>query len=442
MVSIPTINIFDFIIALIIVVLSLGYSIWYKRKYSDIYSTAKWLPYALLVKLLASIAFVLISIFYYKKGDTFLYFQIAEDLRMLLYQKPLDALQLLFTSYSDLADLSYHPLQKYNYFFERSTNWFFGRIVFLFSTIGNGSYLITSLLMALFSFFGLWKGYQSLSKLYYSSSGLMLIPFFCIPTMLLWSSGILRETVIVGLLGLIIWSVINIIKFKEKFLLSISILLFSIFLILLLKPILSIIITPFIGFCFLIFYTQPLNKKNRLFVRVSISLILILIFIVGNQFYFDVDSKYHISNLLVTLEGFHKYHTMEGYSLGGSVYTLGNLEYSWLGIIKKIPVAFEATFLRPYLWEMKNIPMLLATLESMFFIFFFLIVAFKMKRNIRVLYAHKEVLIFITFSVLYGVVVGLSAYNFGALSRYKIPVLMFMYIAIAILYKPNQSFKN
>jgi len=38
------------------------------------------------------------------------------------------------------------------------------------------------------------------------------------------------------------------------------------------------------------------------------------------------------------------------------------------------------------------------------------------------------------FAIIFGVVVGISSYNYGALSRYKIPSEMFFVISLTIIY--------
>ena len=48
------------------------------------------------------------------------------------------------------------------------------------------------------------------------------------------------------------------------------------------------------------------------------------------------------------------------------------MDFSTIGILKKVPAAIEVTFFRPYLWEVNNIPMLLGALESLIIDVFFL----------------------------------------------------------------------
>jgi hypothetical protein len=40
---------------------------------------------------------------------------------------------------------------------------------------------------------------------------------------------------------------------------------------------------------------------------------------------------------------------------GGSFYTLGDIEYSALGLLKIIPKAVNVSLFRPYLWEAKKL---------------------------------------------------------------------------------------
>ena len=51
----------------------------------------------------------------------------------------------------------------------------------------------------------------------------------------------------------------------------------------------------------------------------------------------------------------------------------------------------------------------------------------------RIIIRNKEVLFMMIFAIVLGVMVGVSSYNYGALSRYKMPAQMFFVIAIILI---------
>jgi len=103
-------------------------------------------------------------------------------------------------------------------------------------------------------------------------------------------------------------------------------------------------------------------------------------------------------------------------------------------IIKKIPEAINVTFFRPYLWEINNWPMLLGAIESLLlFVAFIYVLVVAKKHFFRAMITNYEVIFMLFFSFTFSAVIGVSSYNFGALSRYKIPAIMFCSLVLIIL---------
>ena len=387
---------------------------------------------ALSIKIIASVTFVLLSIFYYQSGDTFLYFEIAEELREHLFLNLPETTNLLITPYSGLEKLDYHPLQVYNYQVERSTTWAFSKIVFFFNLISFGSYLVSSILMGLASFLGLWLGYHSLAKLYSLSKKLLLIPFFGIPTALIWSSGILKDTILIGIVGFLIFIGINIFIHKKNILFNSTYFLISVFLLQALKPILVFILLPTFLFWGVLYFSEVFSSfKHRYLFRVGL-----VVTILASTFFISknlpTDSKYNFDKLTITLIAFQIDHTNN--KEANTAYNLGKMENSFLSVIQKSPQAINVSLFRPYLWEATNFPMLVSAMESFLLLLTFFFAIFSLREKIfKIFFLNKELIFFFTFSLAYGIITGLTAYNFGALSRFKIPVVMFFGLGLIIL---------
>ena len=99
------------------------------------------------------------------------------------------------------------------------------------------------------------------------------------------------------------------------------------------------------------------------------------------------------------------------------------------------------TFFRPFIWEVRNASTLLGALEGVILTIFAIWLLLKYRLALfRLIYRNKDILFLLLFSLIFGVVVGISSYNFGALSRYKMPAQMFFVIAmILILDKTNKG---
>jgi hypothetical protein len=118
----------------------------------------------------------------------------------------------------------------------------------------------------------------------------------------------------------------------------------------------------------------------------------------------------------------------------GSGYSLGELDGTFGSMIILAPQAVNVALFRPYLWEVSNPLMLLSALEALLLL----------GLTIRVFYRNKFVhiaqsirtpiiLFCIGFAIIFAFGVGISTYNFGTLSRYRIVMVPFYLIALFLL---------
>jgi hypothetical protein len=148
------------------------------------------------------------------------------------------------------------------------------------------------------------------------------------------------------------------------------------------------------------------------------------------------NSRYSLDNLLYTAEATTKWIHYVSDNEGGASYSLGDYDFSPLGLVRKFLPAAGTTFFRPFLWEVRNPVMLLAALENAVLLFFFILIIFRMG-NLKYVISHPLLLLCIVFSLIFGFAVGVTSYNFGTLVRYKIPILPFIYTAFYLLSRKN-----
>ena len=124
----------------------------------------------------------------------------------------------------------------------------------------------------------------------------------------------------------------------------------------------------------------------------------------------------------------------------GSAYSLGDFSPTIGGMLSKFPLAVNVTLFRPYLWESKKIIVLLSALEAILFLFVTLKILFTVPTTkIWKVIGHDPTIQFcLIFSLIFAFAVGISSYNFGALSRYKIPCLPFYALALVLIYYKNK----
>ncbi|MBL1232152.1 MAG: hypothetical protein COA31_005505 [Flavobacteriales bacterium] len=409
---------------------------YYKRIKIDKNPEYKYFIIGLTAKVVGGFTFALLTVYYYKGGDSLSYYKAADDITKLAAHNPFRVIELMFTSYSDL-NLSQDFLDYYTKDFINGRDvWVLVKLTILTNIIGLFSYGTTTVLFAAISFVGLWMAYSNICKLYPKYSGYLLVSFFMIPSIIFWGSGVLKDTVTMGCMGWMIYAFSNIFIFKRKVALSIGLIIISSLLIIFLKPYILYILLPT-----LLIWGQT-NLKNLIkgsFIRIILIPMIVLTISVSTFFVLQNISigagKYDINKLEQTLEGFQSWHEYLAGTQDQSGYTLGEIEFTPLGYLKIAPAAFNVTFFRPYIWEIRNVPTLIGALESFLILLFVLYLLLKYRAQFfRIMFKNKDILFMMIFAAIFGVIVGVSSYNFGALSRYKMPAQLLFVSALFLIY--------
>lgn len=429
---IPQLELYDGCLVIIyLFVIYLGSILYVQKKRKENSAYRYFIP-ALSLKLLGGIVYALYHVYVYRGGDTFAFFEAATDIQ--------NNVSFFNSSFKDIYlssyDESYYDFTKYQHFLAGKDVLFIVKIISVFGFLGLKSYYTTTLLFALFSFSGLWKLFQTFNKIVPEAQKIMFYAIFTLPTMLLWSSGILKDTITIGAIGWIVYSVANIFIFNKPKLSYVLIFLISSYFIFVLKPYLLYILLPSL---FVWIQSNIKEKITSSFIKMLITpLLLILLSLAG---YYVLNSlslsagKYSLDNWQSTLQGFHSWHEHLSESRDQSGYSLGEIDYTIFGMLTKIPAALNVTFFRPYLWEVRNIATLLGALEGLLLFLITVFILFKVKLKVlKLIVTKKEILFLLSFALPFAFIVGLSSYNFGALSRYKIPAELFYLIALALLY--------
>ena len=145
------------------------------------------------------------------------------------------------------------------------------------------------------------------------------------------------------------------------------------------------------------------------------------------------DAKYSVDKLAQTAR-------ITAYDIGfytgrtaGSRYSLGELDGTFSGMILKAPGAINVTLFRPYFWEVSNPLMLLTAIESLLLTVFVIYVLLVKRSQLFGALKNPDVIFLLTFSVVVAFAIGITSYNFGTLSRYRIPILPFFVVGFIIL---------
>lgn len=397
--------------------------------------TKKYFLPALAVKFAGAIFLGLVYQFYYGGGDTFNYFTHGSRYIWEAFQTdPVTGLSILLESGGSRVTETYEYTQHIWYY--RDPNSFFVvRIAAFIDILTFHTYSATSLFFALFSFSGMWMFFTSIVRKYPGTSARWLaIAILFVPSTIFWGSGILKDTITYGALGWMTWALLHIIEFRQKHLKYWIAILAGAWLLFSIKVYILICFAPLV--LVWIYWKHILSIRN-LVIRLIIAPVLMAFFLtVGylavNKITED-NARYSLDNV-AQRAAITAYDIRYGWGArtgGEGGYDIGLPDGTISGTLKLMPAAINVSLFRPYLWEVKNPLMLLASLESTIMLilsFWYLIV----KRGVGRIFSDPFLIFCLIFSLLFAFAVGVSTFNFGTLMRYKIPMMPFFLIVLVI----------
>lgn len=364
-------------------------------------SVKKYFYPALLFKLICTISIGLLYSLFYQGGDINSYFEWGTELS-----------RLSFSEY--LKEITSSTLLSAP---QRSI--YFTRIVSILVFITKSDFWLTSLYFSLISFFGSCYFIIQLAKVYPKTTLPAIIALFFFPSIVFWSSSIVKEAMAFGcLLYFIGYSLklIHSIKFKWH---EIPISLICLSLLIMLKYYIAAAILP----CIVLYFLIGIKAKISNLQWYSLSFFLAIAIVFGLHFMHpNFDPKWFfiaIEEARNTLIENSKPESIIQLYSGANIILAGVINFFILLI---------SGFFRPALFESFQFPIVLAGIENTLLLFLFISRFFgKLSFEKKDLNLIIVVIIYITFLAL---LLSYSSPNFGTLSRFKIYYMPFFLMLI------------
>ena len=98
------------------------------------------------------------------------------------------------------------------------------------------------------------------------------------------------------------------------------------------------------------------------------------------------------------------------------------------------PVAIFTAIFRPFPWEVGSPTMVFSSIENIILIIFstYLLISINPLYLFRAIFKDPFLVYCLVFSILFSFGVGLASANFGALVRYKIPMIPFFFTFLVL----------
>lgn len=396
----------------------------------------KYYGQALTLKMLSSFLFCLVYMYYYNGGDTTGFYHWADQW-----------LKYFFKDSGYAIDFILHDDIVSFYRFVSSANWglylylmkfgssevFFIKIVSIINLLGLNSFVCTSLILGYLAFIGSWKLFIVFYDMYPHLNKQLALATLFIPSVVFWSSGMMKDTLtFMGICWLTYNLYFGIIK-RQNVLSNVIVGLIMAAVVGKLKGYIILSYIPAAGYWVLNKYKERIQSPilrfvtGPFFIVGAVLLSGFLLTRVGDSL-----GKYSLDKLEKTAQGYQSWHQ----ETGGASYTIaGAGDFSVGGLIKIFPQGIIVTLFRPFIWEARSIFNIMASIEGMIFLYFTLNVLWRTKivRLPEAVALDSNITFCFTFALILAFAVGVTSFNFGALVRYKIPVMPFYAIGLILV---------
>lgn len=434
----------DYILSIIFIIIILFIASRYQKSKQDEFEHYKYFTKGLIVKIFGGLGLAFIYVYYYQGGDTVYYFWGTEVIYKMMFKNFDVFLRLLFGEYSPELYSYFDADTGYPTYYRDPNAWAVCRFTLPFYILGLKSYLATTVIIASVMYIGIWQFYEFIVQNYAVDKKHFAWAMFYVPSVALWSSGIMKDTFTFTSI-LLFFTVFHRIVFKRHNILkNIIILIIWSFIMLSIRAYLFYITLA----CSLLWVGFGYVKQIKVVVLrfVTFPIIIILLFVFGSWLISNVSEsiggRYSVDNLLEQAWIIQDDLSREAY--GENSFDIGDFEPTIPGILSKAPVAIIAGMFRPFLWEANNILMVFSGLENMLMLLLtlYILISSGIFKSINIIFSEPFVLTCLVFALIFAFMVGLTTANFGALVRYKVPIVPLLSTVLLILRSKVLNLKN
>ena len=412
------------------------YMVFARRKNRMVKTAPEYRYYlwGLMAKLFSALIFSLIYFYYYPGGDSSAFYYSGVAMREMALYDPIEYLRQVTGDNSYRAWASYpHGMPRpYQYVFFDDRTFVMVAISSVLALFTFNSFLISTMLMASLSFFGVWACFRTFVGYFPQITGKLAIAFLFMPSSIFWGSAILKDTLAFSAACAWVHAVDELVFKKRNKLGSVVSIVVCAVAMVAVKPYVFMVLFP--ATMLWVFYSRIARLRNELvkFVLVPMVLvgIMILSFTVLMRMGGQLD-KFALQGAMETIQ------IVQGDMIkyGTNSFDVGPIDGTWSGVLAKFPVATNAALFRPYIWEVNNVVMAMSGLENLWVLTLALGVLLKAGPlfTLRCIRGNPLILMSTLFALSFAFVVGLTTPNFGALVRFKIPMVPFFISSLYIV---------
>ena len=382
----------------------------------------KWLLVLFATKLVAAFAIVGVYQVVYedqRTSDLFKYHYSGKVLYSAMKESPADYFKMVSGICADEPQLEYY-YDKADYWYKA---WNYGllndnrtviRYNALLDLFTQGNLWLNLIISAFVAFCGSYLLALAMLEFCNGRRWIAVVSAFLIPSVVFWSSGMMKECLVMFSLGLLIFSWVSLCR---KFgIVKLLVVLFSAWLLCLSKFYVLLAMLPGLV---LFAIPEKIGAKKLLISSVVVFAVMVALFFFSGSIF-----GYDLVDTIVKKQ--HDFINMVNYeaNCAGSNIEIKELEPTFVSFASCLLPAYVNVLFRPFVTEADSLMKLVCCAENIAFLLLFLYMCIRFKQIDNNQF--RFVLFALYFMLLLYALIGMTTPNIGAIVRYKIPVMPFL----------------
>lgn len=375
---------------------------------------------ALFFKLCCGILLGALYLHYLGLRDTWKFHAVTLDIVELARQKP--SWFVHFLCFNDVSEV----FIKWK---EASNSFFFLKLLSLLYLLTNDSYWWSGAYLSLFSFFGCWFLVQQVRRYFPAYGHAAVLAFLFFPSMVFWTSGVLKDSLFMGSLCLTIGLLLQLYRataFSEaakKILLLLPCMYLLWRVKFFLAAVLLVVTSAYLLSKWVSRQLPWLQMKGRFWmawlgILGSGAFIMSFAHPTFNTSFFARHILWNAKSIITNSDP------------GKPLIMFPDLQPTLLSVIEHAPEALLQMLFRPYLWETAPVFYKMVAMENLFLLLLMLLSAIHIIRRKEIPALPAFLGILLVFFCISAVLVTLPTPNIGSLHRYRSSLLPFFLLVV------------
>jgi hypothetical protein len=373
-------------------------------------------------------------IFYGGGGDSIAFWDGSVKLNNLFWKDPFLYFEELF-EYSDVRNLykNFDAVTGYpdSHIYEEPASFFISKVASIFTFFTFKGYILMSLIFAYITTNASWRLFELARSFKLHSDWHLALAIFFIPSLSFWCGGISKDTIMWVSVCYFLINIYKIISPKQKAgLWNWIAVLLTLYVMYRVRSFMLVTVFVPVMFAYIarigrLYGTKSFEIK---FLRLGITIAAIA----GILLFFQTPIADEYLQEAAVINQDMTYNK----TYGANRYSLGEVDYTPLGMIMAFPPSVIAGFYRPFIWESLNVTLILNGIESLVLMYFTFRFFFsgKIFARIRRIRNHEFLIYAFFFALILAFFAGFTSILFGVLVRFKAPVLPFLVMVLTAHY--------